>query len=333
MNHEHPHHRRHRPDHRRHRPGPARPLTASLTAVRLGGRPDHPLLVLGPSLGTSATALWSACARTLARDFQVVAWDLPGHGTNRTTHADRAAGGEPLTVADLAGGVLDLVGTMSQGLHAPSFHYAGDSVGGAVGLQLLLDAPHRVESATLLGTGARLGEPATWLERADTVRERGTEALVEASNRRWFGPGFVDRDPERVSALLTSLTETDDEAYAAVCAAIAAFDVRDRLRSAEVAVPVLAVAGSHDVPTPPGLLLELATATGGTFVELDGVGHLAPAEAPDEVARLVREHALGPEDDAPPPELDHLADAVRAALAAGFPPDDLDAVVRRVLAE
>ncbi len=256
-----------------------------------------------------------------------MAWDLPGHGTNR------AAVEEPLTVADLAGGVLDLVDTMSQGLHAPSFHYAGDSVGGAVGLQLLLDAPHRVESAALLCTGARLGEPALWAERAAVVRERGTEALVEASTRRWFGPGFVEREPERASALLRALTEADDEAYAVVCGALDRFDVRDRLRAAEVTVPVLAVAGSHDVPTPPGLLRELATLTGGAFVELDGVGHLAPAEAPEEVARLVREHALGPEEDVPPPEVDDLAAAVRAARAAGMTAADVEALVRRVLAE
>ena len=36
-----------------------------------------------------------------------------------------------------------------------SFAYAGDSVGGAVGLQLLLDHPHQVTSAVLLCTWAR----------------------------------------------------------------------------------------------------------------------------------------------------------------------------------
>ncbi|MEV7429662.1 alpha/beta fold hydrolase [Nocardioides sp. NPDC092400] len=304
-------------------------MTASLTAVRLGGRPDLPLLVLGPSLGTSATALWRDCARHLARDFQVVAWDLPGHGTNAAVPSTAE---EPLTVPDLAAGVLALVDTMAQGLHAPSFHYAGDSVGGAVGLQLLLDAPARVESATLLCTGARIGTPESWAERAGTVRERGTEALVEASTERWFGPGFVEREAESAAALLRSLTAADDEAYAAVCGALAAFDVRDRL--GEATVPVLAVAGSHDVPTPPGLLRALAEGVpDGRFAELDGVAHLAPAEAPEEVARLVREHALGPDQDGPPPEVEALLAAVRAARAAGLPPAEVREVVRAALAE
>ena len=136
----------------------------TVTAVRLGGRPDLPLLVLGPSLGTSATTLWSAAAQHLARDFQVVAWDLPGHGTNRFPLPDE----EPLTIAGLAADVLELVDSLVDGFGPARFHYAGDSVGGAVGLQLLLDAPQRVASATLLCTGARIGSAESWQERIDT---------------------------------------------------------------------------------------------------------------------------------------------------------------------
>ncbi len=261
-----------------------------LTAVRLGGRPDLPLLVLGPSLGTTAQGLWSAAAAHLARDFQVVAWDLPGHGTNRAVPA------EPVSIADLAAGVLTLVEGMSHGLHAPEFHYAGDSVGGAVGLQLLLDAPERVASATLLCTGARIGVPAGWQDRAGTVRASGTSAVLESSAQRWFAPEFLEREPERASALLHALREVDAAGYAAVCGALADFDVRDRLP--EIDVPVLAVAGAHDVATPPERLREIAEGVGrGRLVVLDDVAHLAPAEAPERVAVLVREHALGPARD------------------------------------
>lgn len=301
----------------------------SLTAVRLGGRPDLPLLVLGPALGTSAKALWSDCARLLAPDFQVVAWDLPGHGTNTVVLEE-----EP-TVAGLAAGVLELVDLMAQGYTAPTFHCAGLGLGGLVGLQLALDAPGRVESLALLGTGARMGDPGSWTERAATARERGTEALVEAFADRWSGPGFLDREPERAAALLRSLTETDDEAYAALCGAVGGFDARGRL--GEVAVPVLGIGGSHDVPAPPGLVRELAAGVpDGRAVELDGVAHLAPLEAPEEVARLLREHALGTREgsgESEPSEIEGLAAAVRAARAAGVSVDEVEELVRRVLAE
>lgn len=262
----------------------------TVTAVRLGGRPDQPLLLLGPSLGTSVTALWSAAARRLAEDFQVVGWDLPGHGTN-ATHPDKG-----LTIERLATDVLEAVDALGTSLHPPAFHYAGDSVGGAVGLQLMLDAPDRVLTGTVLCTGARIGTPESWLERAVTVRASGTPALVATSAQRWFAPGFLDRHPEAGSVLLHALSDTDDAGYVAVCEALAAFDVRDRLTS--ITTPVLGVAGRHDVATPPELMEEIVRgAPGSRLVVLPDVAHLAPVEAPEEVAELIREHALGPTRD------------------------------------
>ena len=261
----------------------------TLTAVRLGGRRGLPLLVLGPSLGTSATTLWSAAAQQLADHFEVVGWDLPGHGTNRSPVAG------PVTVKMLAAEVLDLVDSLTDDLTPAPFHYAGDSVGGAVGLQLLLEAPPRVASATLLCTGARIGGPDTWRERVEAVRASGTAGLLEASAQRWFGPGFPEREPGRAAALLHALRDTDDEGYVAVCGALAEFDVRDRL--GEISRPVLAVAGAADAVTPTAGLEAIASGVAdGRLVVLDGVAHLAPAEAPDVVARLIRDHVRGGPD-------------------------------------
>ncbi len=262
-----------------------------VTAVRLtpaGDRAALPLLVLGPSLGTSAVTLWGDCAGHLADTFDVLAWDLPGHGHN-TSVPD-----EDWSMADLAAGVLRTVEEVlaERGEAGATFGYAGDSVGGAVGLQLLLDAPDRVSGAVLLCTGALIGSADSWGERIDLVRSAGTPALVSASAQRWFGPGFLEREPARGSALLHALQDVDDAGYAQVCGALAGFDLRDRL--AEIDAPVLAVAGSVDVATPPDSLREVADGVRhGRFVELDGVAHLAPAEAPEEVARLIRDHLLG----------------------------------------
>lgn len=265
----------------------------SVTLVGLGGDPERPLLVLGPSLGTSATTLWSAAASRLADDFHVVAWDLPGHGSNHTR------GGPPLTMEQLAREVLEAVGAAHPDLSGPAFHYAGDSIGGAVGLQLLLDAPERVLSASLLCTGARIGTTESWQERAAAVRSSGTPSLVSASAERWFAPGFLEREPAAGSALLHALSDADDDAYAALCEALASFDVRDRL--GEVRAPVMAVAGAQDVATPPDVVEEIARGVAdAVFVVLPGVAHLAPVEAPHQVAALVRKHALGlTRDDRP----------------------------------
>ncbi|MGH3335834.1 MAG: 4-carboxymuconolactone decarboxylase, partial [Nocardioides sp.] len=247
-----------------------------------------PLLVLGPSLGTSATTLWSACAAHLTDAFDVVAWDLPGHGHNRSVPE------ESFTMDELAAGVLEVIDTLlaERGQTGGAFAYAGDSVGGAVGLQLMLDVPDRVESAVLLCTGARIGDPDMWADRIGQVSSSGTPSIVSASTERWFGPGFLDREPERGSALLHALQEADDAGYCQACGVLAAFDVRDRL--AEIGAPVLAVAGATDVATPTERLREIAEGVkDGQLVELNGVAHLAPAEAPEIVARLIRHHVLG----------------------------------------
>jgi 3-oxoadipate enol-lactonase / 4-carboxymuconolactone decarboxylase len=252
-----------------------------LTITHFGGPAGAPLLVVGPSLGTSTDTLWAPAARLLTDRLRVIGWDLPGHGNSS------AATG--FDIADLGAAVLAAVDATDPGAR---FHYAGDSVGGAVGLQMLLDAPQRIASAALLCTGAVIGDPDGWHARADLVRASGTDALLDSAPERWFAPGFTDRAPAVAAGLLAALAKTDAESYAAVCEALAGFDVTARL--AEIGAPVLAIAGARDVPTPPEGLRRIADGVrDGRAVVLDDVGHLAPAEAPELVAGLLAGH-IGP---------------------------------------
>ncbi len=257
----------------------------TVVGVELAGHAGLPLLLCGPSLGTSATALWSDAAALLGDSFHVVGWDLPGHGSSPATT-------EPFTMAELATAVLGMAEkTLAErGESGGSFAYAGDSACGAVGLQLLLDAPARVRSAVLISTGAKIGEPAAWRERAELVRTSGTPVMVEGSAQRWFAPGFVEREPEITARLLHSLQDADRFGYAAVCEALAEFDVRDRL--GEITLPVLAVTGEHDTVAVPEMARTIAGGVrAGRAVVLPGVAHLAPAEAPEKVAALISGHA------------------------------------------
>jgi 3-oxoadipate enol-lactonase/4-carboxymuconolactone decarboxylase len=250
-----------------------------LISTHFGGPPNADLLLLGPSLGTSSTALWGAAAEQLAAHVRAVGWDLPGHGSNPPASS-------PFTIAELAAAVLALADDIEPDA---LFHYAGDSIGGAVGLQLLLDAPARVSSATLLCTAPVFGAPQSWHDRAALVRTSGMIAALELAHQRWFAPGFVERQPAKASALFDALRAADAESYALACEALAAFDVTSRLTA--VANPVLAVAGAQDVATPPECLRTIAFGVkNGRLTVLDGVAHLAPAEAPGPVTDLIIEH-------------------------------------------
>jgi 3-oxoadipate enol-lactonase / 4-carboxymuconolactone decarboxylase len=252
-----------------------------LAAVELAPGPmDRPLLVLGPSLGTSVSTLWGAAAQRLGQQFRVLGWDFPGHGNS-------APAGD-FTMRDLAAAVVSAVDAYAD--KPIMFGYAGDSLGGAVGLSLMLDAPEHVAWAVLCCTGPRIGEPGDWRDRAAAVRSAGTAVLLDSAPERWFAPGFADRDPQTAAALLDDLAACEDESYAAACEALAEFDVRNRLP--EIAAPLLAVAGAQDASTPLPLLRQLAAGVQqGRLVILDEVAHLAPAEAPDRVAALIADHA------------------------------------------
>jgi 3-oxoadipate enol-lactonase/4-carboxymuconolactone decarboxylase len=142
--------------------------TPRLVGTDFGGPGGAGVLLLGPSLGTSAATLWGAAAQRLAEHVRVVVWDLPGHG--------RSPASAPFRVPELAAGVVALSDEISPGR---AFSYSGDSIDGAVGLQLLLNAPDRVMVATLVCTGAAFGDPEQWRIRAATERASGLDAVAD----------------------------------------------------------------------------------------------------------------------------------------------------------
>jgi 3-oxoadipate enol-lactonase len=246
--------------------------TPAIVAAHSPG--NGPALVLGPSLGTS-TALWDPALPLLRRSFDVLAWDLPGHGESPEAAA-------PFTIADLADAVI----RRADEAGLDTFFYAGVSLGGAVGLELALNYPTRLRGLAVLCSAAKIGTVEGWHDRAQAVRSMGTPHLVVASAQRWFAPGSVEANPEITSKLLHNLSDADDASYAFCCEALAGFDVRDRL--GEIATPVIAIAGLHDEVTPFTDLEAIATAVQrGEVAEVVGASHLAPAEQPTEVTRLI----------------------------------------------
>ncbi|GAA3199620.1 alpha/beta fold hydrolase [Microbacterium terregens] len=249
--------------------------TVSFTAPV--GPADAPLVILGPSLGTS-TILWDDVIPLLATDYRVVAWDLPGHGSS-------AAASDSFTVDELADAVAE--GAESLGSGAPVF-YAGVSLGGAVGLALALRHPALVRRAAIVASGAQLGDAAGWQERAAQVRAQSTSSVIMGSAQRWFAPDSIARRPELSGRLLHALQDTDDESYALCCQALAAYDVRDALNG--IRMPILAVWGEHDGVAPEAKSAEIADGVcNGALVRIDDAAHLPPAEQPEAVAAVLRD--------------------------------------------
>ena len=223
-------------------------------------------VVLCGSLGASSSMWQPQVAALAGRDLVLV--DHPGHG------------GAPVQPVAEVG---DLVARVLAATDAPRFAFVGLSLGGSVGLRLALDAPERLDRLVLCCTSARFGAPQQWHERAAVVRGEGLEAIVDAVVARWFTPSFAN-----VRGFRDMFLSTDAEGYARCCEALARWDVRGDL--GRVATPTLCIAGACDPTSPPEEMRALARAIPGARCEVVGhARHLASAERPDEVNRLLRE--------------------------------------------
>ncbi|GAB3844009.1 alpha/beta fold hydrolase [Nesterenkonia populi] len=260
-------------------------LTLTPTLLTPGAAEPRPLLMVGPSLGTSVAALWEPALPHLAEHFTVVGWDLPGHGRS-------APHSEPFSLVDLASAVIDSADHASSehGLVDPAlprFH-AGVSIAGAVSLTLAVERPDAFAKLAVICSAAKIGTAEAWNERADLVAQAGTPTMVEGSAKRWFASGFLQRHPERAAPLLHSLQQADRRSYASACRALADYDLTERL--AAVTSPVLAVAGAEDTVCPPADAEAIAAGVPqGRAAALEGVAHQAPVEDPKATAELLKE--------------------------------------------
>jgi 3-oxoadipate enol-lactonase/4-carboxymuconolactone decarboxylase len=234
----------------------------------VSGPDDGPLLVLGPSLGTT-THVWAPQEAELSRSWRVLRYDLPGHG------ASPAAKGA-FSIEDLAREVLGLVDT-------ERFVVGGVSLGGAVAQAVAVMAPERVSDLVLCCASARFGEPGQWRERAARVRGEGMGWLAGMVTARWFTLGV---DPELAEPVQTMLLGTDPESYALACEAIAAFDNRERLP--RITARTLVIAGDQDPATPVDHAEALAEGIpGARLAVVTDAAHLANLEQPQAVSRLM----------------------------------------------
>lgn len=241
-----------------------------------------PTLILGPSLGTASLQLWGPAVPYLKEHFQLIAWDLPGHGESK-------ASTEKFSMGELADAVMSMINALKID-HIiggdQKLYYAGVSIGGAAALQLAHDHPGVFAALSPICTAAKIGTPENWRERAELVATAGTPTVMVGSAQRWFAPEFIEKNPVVSTNLLHNLQDADRFSYAHACAALAGYDLRDQLGS--INDPILAVNGAQDQVCPPADAQFIAEhAPNAQAAVVDTVAHLAPAEDPEATAALL----------------------------------------------
>ncbi len=243
---------------------------------RFDGPEDAPVLILGPSLGTT-WHMWDRQVPELMKQWRVFRFDLPGHGGSPAHPA-----GSVSDLADRLLATLDALGVQR-------FGYAGCALGGAVGLELVLRHPERVASLALIATSPRFGTADEFRQRGVIVRTNGLDPIARTSPDRWFTTGFAASQPAITEWAVQMVRTTDPGCYIAACEALAAFDVRSEL--ARIGVPTLVLVGSDDQVTGPA---EARTLVAGIpdarLAVVPGASHLVPVEQPAAVTDLLLRH-------------------------------------------
>lgn len=122
--------------------------------VLIAGNPSNPTLILmhGAGPGASASSNWRHCLEDLAKDFYIVAPDMIGFGKSEIPDSL-----PPHSVTWMGIRVEQTLGMMDT-LGIQCADIVGNSMGGAVALHLLIEAPERFKRVMTMGpAGAKMG--------------------------------------------------------------------------------------------------------------------------------------------------------------------------------
>jgi 3-oxoadipate enol-lactonase len=247
-----------------------------------GDRHGHaPWLILSNSLG-SDMSMWTPQVAALSQTFRVLRYDTRGHG-----HSEAPKGS--YTIDQLSGDVIGLM----DALKIDRAHFCGLSMGGLTGIALAARHANRFGRVALCNTAARIGSPEVWVPRAERARKEGLPALADAVLARWFTGEFIAREPLVYGFIRDVFVHTDKEGYANNCDAINATDLRPDTPG--IRLPVLVIAGTHDLAATPAQGRELATAIpGARYVELDAA-HLSNIEQAHAFTKAVTDFLTEPQ--------------------------------------
>lgn len=234
------------------------------TAYRVAVRGDggSTLAFVHGSGGTHE--IWKSQLARLAGDYRIVAVDLSGHGASEDVpEVDGSAARERYVEDVLAVARAEDADVL-----------LGNSLGGAVVIQALLDDDPGVGAAVLVGSGAKL---AVLQDLRDWLAEDFDRAIDFLHGEDFL---FHDPDPRLVELSRACMREVGRRVTERDFLASHTFDARDRL--GEIDVPMLALTGEYDGLTPPSYHEYLAEhIPGATWTTIPDAAHLSMLEAPD----------------------------------------------------
>ena len=213
----------------------------------------------------------------LAFAHRVTCLNLPGFGASEPVELN--------SVGEHADHVARAMDALSL---PPTVDVFGNGFGAFVALELAIRYGGRMGRLMVADTAAFFSEPAKAPFRgmAEKVRATGMSAILDTAIGRMFPPAFQAAHPEVVAARKAALAPADASCFARACLALAALDLRPRLKG--IRNPTLVMCGALDHTTPPALAREVASAVpGAVYGEIEDSGHCPMLEQPEALVSMI----------------------------------------------
>ncbi len=198
-----------------------------------------------------------------------------------------------VTVADLTSGAsIEAMATEILATAPDKFCFAGLSMGGIVGFELVRQAPERLAGLVLMNTTAEPDTPEKTRARLRQIK-RARSGELDAMVLEELKPNYLAERSRKDLALLNEITAMAGRLGESVFerqsrALIGRCDSRELL--SKITCPVALVAGEQDILCPPQLHVEMhqAITSSGLHI-LPECGHLSTLERPNSVNAVLDE--------------------------------------------
>jgi 3-oxoadipate enol-lactonase len=203
----------------------------------LTGKASAPVVMLSHSLAATM-AMWDAQMGALTSRYQVLRYDLRGHGGSE---APSGAYSFDLLAADVV--------ALLKALNIPRCHFVGLSIGGMIGQALGIKHQPEIASLALCATTSRMPAEmqSVWDGRIGQVQQQGMASIATGTLERWFTPAFRAAQPVEISRVGTMISLTPVNGFVGCASAIKTLDFTSQLK--QIALPTRLIVGREDPGT------------------------------------------------------------------------------------
>jgi pimeloyl-ACP methyl ester carboxylesterase len=221
---------------------------------------------------------WQAIIDRLKDQYRCIAIDMLGFGKSPAPE-------KPSVVADNSSAVLELLKTLS----LDHFTLIGHSMGGKVAIAVAAQRPAGLQNIVLLAPSPPCPEPMTYQARVKLDKAWQNQArlsahikslLVNVIPQAWLQQTIADNMAAANFAWQGWLYIGSKE------------DISGQMRNIDVPITVISASEDKGMSTD-FLREEFGKYFASTIIiEVENSGHLLPLEKPDEVAKIIQQHAL-----------------------------------------